>query len=135
MKKQKILVEKGANAKVVFRGVVIEIKKVGDQEVELIFPENLNHEELLRYLESFGFIKTRKVKNEKNNEKNDEINKLDSEREEKGDESLREEKGDESLREDNSFSIEDREATENTITYTEEKEKQMAARKRKRKTD
>ncbi len=126
MKKQKILVEKGTNAKVVFRGAVIEIKKVGDQEVELIFPENLNHEELLRYLESFGFIKTRKVKTEKNNEKNDEIQKLDDERGEKGDESLRE---------GTNSSIEDRETTENTITSTEEKEKQTTARKRKRKTD
>jgi len=57
MKKQKILTEKAVNAKIVFRGAVVEIKKLSDQEVELTFPESLNIKELLGYLESFGILK------------------------------------------------------------------------------
>ncbi len=60
MKKQRVLTEKAVNAKVVFRGAVIEIKKVDDQEVELTLPENVDTKELLGYLESFGVLK-RKV--------------------------------------------------------------------------
>jgi hypothetical protein len=61
MKKHRVLTEKAVNAKVVFRGVVVEIKKVSDQEVELTFPENVEMKELLSYLESFGVLKRKVV--------------------------------------------------------------------------
>jgi len=57
MKRQKVFTEKPANAKLVFKGVVVEIKKVSDQEVELAFPDNVDTKELLSYLESFGVLK------------------------------------------------------------------------------
>ncbi len=61
MKRQKVPTEKAVNAKVVFRGVVVEIKKVSDQEVELTFPDNIDSKELLGYLESFGILKRKAV--------------------------------------------------------------------------
>jgi len=61
MKKQKVLTEKAVNAKVVFRGVVVEVKKVSDQEVELSFPDNVDAKELLGYLENFGVLKRKVV--------------------------------------------------------------------------
>jgi hypothetical protein len=61
MKKHRVLTEKAVNAKVVFRGVVVEIKKVSDQEVELTCPENVEMKELLSYLESFGVLKRKVV--------------------------------------------------------------------------
>jgi hypothetical protein len=61
MKRQKVLTEKVANAKIVFKGVVVEIKKVSDQEVELTLPENVDTKELLNYLESFGVLKRKVV--------------------------------------------------------------------------
>jgi hypothetical protein len=61
MKTQRVLTEKPVNAKIVFRGVVVEIKKVSDQEVELTFPENVDAKELLSYLESFGVLKRKVV--------------------------------------------------------------------------
>jgi hypothetical protein len=61
MKKHRVLTEKSINAKVVFRGVVVEIKKVSDQEVELTLPENVDTKELLSYLESFGVLKRKVV--------------------------------------------------------------------------
>jgi RNA recognition motif-containing protein len=61
MKRQRVLTEKAANAKIVFKGVVVEIKKVSDQEVELTFPEKVDTKELLSYLESFGVLKRKVV--------------------------------------------------------------------------
>ena len=61
MKKHKVLTEKAVNAKVVFRGVVVEIKKVSEQEAELSFPENIDTKELLSYLERFGVLKRKVV--------------------------------------------------------------------------
>ena len=61
MKKHRVLTEKAVNAKVVFRGVVVEVKKISDQEVELLFPESVDTKELLSYLESFGVLKRKVV--------------------------------------------------------------------------
>jgi hypothetical protein len=61
MKKQKILVEKGNNAKIVFNGYVVEVKKTSENEVELTFPGSLPYEELVSYLESFGVIKRKNL--------------------------------------------------------------------------
>jgi hypothetical protein len=61
MKKHRVLTEKVANAKIVFRGVVVEIKKVSDEEVEIIFPENMEESELINYLERFGILKRKVV--------------------------------------------------------------------------
>jgi hypothetical protein len=61
MKKQIVLTEKAVNAKVVFRGVIVEIKKISDREVELTFPETIDTKELLSYLENFGVLKRKVV--------------------------------------------------------------------------
>jgi hypothetical protein len=61
MKNHRVLTEKAVNAKVVFRGVIVEIKKISDQEVELTFPETVDTKELLSYLESFGVLKRKVV--------------------------------------------------------------------------
>jgi outer membrane biosynthesis protein TonB len=61
MRKHRVLTEKAVNAKIVFRGVVVEIKKLSDQEVELTFPESLDAKELLSYLENFGVLKRKVV--------------------------------------------------------------------------
>jgi len=57
MKKYRIKVDKGANAKVVFRGLIVEIKKINDEEVEIIVPEGVRIEELASYLHKFNVIK------------------------------------------------------------------------------
>jgi len=57
MKRHKIKVEKGANAKIVFRGVIVEIKKINDDEVEIIIPDGVRFEELANYLHKFNVIK------------------------------------------------------------------------------
>jgi len=77
MKKQRILVEKGVNAKVVFKGIVIEIKKINEHEIELIFPEFLNHEELISYLQSVGIIKRKEVKVDESAKRNSGSNNVD----------------------------------------------------------
>ncbi len=57
MNKKRVLVERAANAKIVFRGVVVEIKKLSDKEVEITFPESVNYKELISFLENFGTIR------------------------------------------------------------------------------
>jgi hypothetical protein len=125
MKKQRILVEKGVNAKVVFKGVVIEIKKVNEHESELIFPEFLNHEELIRYLQSVGIIKIKEVKVDESVKRNSGLNTVD-----------KEQYVDPPEKEDN-LHTEVAETSEDTTDITEEEkeEKQhVAPKKRKRKS-
>jgi hypothetical protein len=57
MQRKRVLVEKAINAKIVFKGVVVEIKNIDDKEIEIVFPESINHKELISFLESVGAIK------------------------------------------------------------------------------
>jgi saccharopine dehydrogenase-like NADP-dependent oxidoreductase len=125
MKKQKILVEKGADAKVVFRGVIIEVKKISEHESELTFPENLNYEELVRYLEAFGIIKRKEVKTNKSAEKNNDIHEFSNKVIERQIELLEKE---------NDLYVDAKETTEHTENTTEEEKYSATTKKRKRKS-
>ncbi len=59
MKKHRVKVEKGANAKIVVKGAIVEIKKVNNDEVEIIFPDGVRFEEIVNYLHKFNVIKPR----------------------------------------------------------------------------
>jgi hypothetical protein len=119
------LVEKGVNAKVVFKGVVVEIKKINEHESELIFPEFLNHEELVSYLQGVGIIKRKEVKVDESVKRNSGLNNVEKEQ------------YIESSQKESNLHMEVVETEEDATNITEEEEKSkqyVAPKKRKRKS-
>jgi hypothetical protein len=120
MQKKKLLVERAVNAKIVFRGTIVEIRKLNDHEVEITLPESINYKELVSFLESFGAIRRKftpnfveqeeKLKIEKNEDEKENTHKQNKNTEDK-----------ESI---------DKEEKE----QTKESDEQSSSRKRRRKT-
>jgi hypothetical protein len=135
MKNYRIKVDKGANAKVVFRGVIVEIKKVNDNEVEIIVPEGARIEELVGYLEKFKVIKVRSPVVESFSEATDtaeqkENNITPDQKDQVNNEQQENESGDQGPSKDNKNEI--NEKTKEDETDAEDQKQKTSNRKRKR---